>query len=277
MRNSTIHTGALAAAAVALGVSSAATATDDWHGTFRGNWPDGQTTELTVVRIDDGGNAYGAYCHRSSRKVRHFLFDLHPTDGIPARLDDGALRFELGTGKWAFRLDPADPDTVRFAFRRDKTHELELQRADAQTCASRLIQLNPPAAAPPRRTVAENIPDDSDHWAIGSWTATRPTGLAVELTLFDVRKGRGHGIYCNLRDGPTFTVHDVHPEGLDAKVTRNKVKFRINDIRFEFKRTDDDDTLDAVRRHKGKKRTVQATRTTEPACASRVAARRRAP
>ena len=98
MRHRYIHRGALAAATLAL-ASASATAADDFRGTFRGAWPDGQTTELTVVRIDDDGNAYGAYCHRSSRKVRHFLFDLHPTAGITASLDDEALRFELGNAK----------------------------------------------------------------------------------------------------------------------------------------------------------------------------------
>ena len=92
MRHRYIHRGALAAATLAL-ASASATAADDFRGTFRGAWPDGQTTELTVVRIDDDGNAYGAYCHRSSRKARHFLFDLHtPTAGITASLDDEALR-----------------------------------------------------------------------------------------------------------------------------------------------------------------------------------------
>ena len=264
--------GAVAAAALALAVSSAATAAGDFRGIWRGTWPSGQTTEITVVRIDDNGDVYGAYCHRSSRHVRHFLFDLHPTDGVAAKLDAGVLRFELGTGKWAFRIDPADPDVVRFAFQRDQSRELDLKRADAQTCASRLVQLTPPASAPRRATVADAIPDDPDHWAIGSWTATRPTGLAVELTLFDVRNRHGYGVYCNLRDGPTYTVLDVHPDGLDAKVTRNKIKFRIRDIRFEFKRTGND-TVEATRRHKGKKTTVEGHRTDRPTCASRVAAR----
>lgn len=136
---------------------------NDFRGTFRGTWPDGQTTEITVVRIDDNGDVYGTYCDRSSRHVRHFLFNLHPTDGVAARLDAGALRFELGTGKWAFRIDPADPDVVRFAFRGDETRELDPERADEQTCASRLVQLTPPATAPRRATVAEDIPDDPDH------------------------------------------------------------------------------------------------------------------
>ena len=209
-----------------------------------------------MVRIDDDGNAYGAHRHGSSRKVRHFLFDLHPSDGVTASLQDGALRFELGTGKWAFRVNPADPDVVRMAFQRTKTRELDLERADEQTCASRLRQLTPPADAPLRPTVAETIPDEPDHWAIGPWTATRPTGLAVELGLFDVVNGRGHGIHCNLRDGPTYTVLDVHPDnGLNARVTRNKVTFRIDQIRFAFKKTGDD-TVEATRRHKGRKTTV---------------------
>ena len=83
MRHHHIHRGALAAATLVL-TSVSATATDDFQGTFRGTWPDGQTTELTVVRIDDSGNAIGAYCHRSSRHVRHFIFDLHPEDGLTA-------------------------------------------------------------------------------------------------------------------------------------------------------------------------------------------------
>ena len=269
MRHHHIHRGALAAATLVL-TSVSATAADDFRGTFRGTWPDGQTTELTVVRIDDSGNAIGAYCHRSSRHVRHFIFDLHPEDGVTASLDDGALRFELGNAKWAFRVDRADPDVVRMAFRLRETRELDLERSDGQTCASRLRQLNPPADAPMRPTIAETMPDQPEHWAIGSWTLTRPSGLVVELTIFDVKAGRGHGIYCNLRDGPTYTVLDIHPDkGLNAKVTRNKVSFRIKKVRFAFKKTGDD-TVEATRRHKGKKTTVDGHRTDEPACASRV-------
>jgi len=124
----------------------------------------------------------------------------------------------------------------------------------------------------PALAFAETVPGDSDHWAIGSWTATRPSGLSVELTLVDVKNGRGYGIYCNLRDGPTYTVLDVHPDGLNAKVTRNKVTFRIDKIQFAFKKTSDD-TVQATRRHKGKKTTVEGHRTDEPACASRVTPR----
>ena len=58
MRNNT-RAGAVAAATLALGVSSAALAADDFRGTWRGTWPDGQTTEITVLRIDDDGNAPG--------------------------------------------------------------------------------------------------------------------------------------------------------------------------------------------------------------------------
>ena len=68
-------------------------------------------------------------------------------------------------------------------------------------------------------------------------------------------------------------MHDVHPDkGLNARVTRNKVSFRINKIQFVFKRTGDD-TVEATRRHKGKKTTVEGQRTDEPACASRITAR----
>ena len=272
MRNNT-GAGAVAAATLALGVSSAALAADDFRGTWRGTWPDGQTTEITVVRIDDDGRAYGAYCHRSSRATRHFLLDLHPTDGITASLEDEALRFENEGGKWAFRVDPADPDVVHMAFRRQKTRELDMARVEEQTCASRLVQLNPPADAPRRPTIAETMPDEPEHWAVGAWTVTGPTGRQVELTLFDVVNRRGHGLYCALRDGPSYNVFDVHPDGLDVKVTRNKLSFQIRKVRFTFKRTDDPDVLEATRRHKGKKTTAEGHRTHEPACASRITAR----
>ena len=57
MRHHHIHRGVLAAATIAL-ASASATAADDFRGTFRSSWPDGQTTELTVIRLDDDGNAY---------------------------------------------------------------------------------------------------------------------------------------------------------------------------------------------------------------------------
>ena len=260
-----------AAAVLALTFTSA-TAADDFRGTWRGTWPDGQTTEITVVRIDDDGNAYGAYCHRSSRGTRHFLLDLHPTEGVTANLDEEALRFEIGGGKWAFRVDPAYPDVVRMAFRRTKTNELDLDRAEEQTCASRLRQLTPPADAPLRPTVAETIPDDPEHWAIGAWTATRPSGLVVEFSLFDVKGGRGHGIYCNVREGPAYIFHDINPDALNTKVTRRKASFRIGDVRFEFRRTDDPDTVNAMRRDNRGKKTVEGHRADEPVCTSKVVA-----
>ena len=272
MRHRYLHRGALAAAVLALALTNAAAA-DDFRGTWRGTWPNGQTTELTVVRLDDEGHAYGAYCHRSSRGTRHFLLDLHATKGVTASLDDEALRFENGGGNWAFRVDPADPDVVRMAFRRTKTNELDLKRSDEQTCASRLRQLNPPADAPRRPTVAELIPDDPDHWAIGAWTATRPAGLPIELALFDVDHNKGYGIYCNVREGPAYIVHDINPDALNAKVTRRQVSFRIGDVRFAFERTDDPDTVDAIRRDNRGKKTVQGHRADEAAvCTSKIVA-----
>ena len=263
----------IGASALALSLSSAALAGDDFRGTWRGTWPDGQTTELTVVRIDDDGRAYGAYCHRSSRATQHFLLDLHPTEGIGSSRDDDTLRFAFEGGTWAFRVDRADPDVIAMAFRRTQTRELDMARVDEQTCASRLVQLTPPPGAPVRPTVAEALPDEPRHWAIGAWTVTGPAGRQAELTLFDMVNRRGHGLYCVLRDGPSYNVFDVHPDGLNVKVTRNKLSFQIRKVRFAFKRTDDPDVLEATRRHKGKKTTAEAHRANEPACASRIAAR----
>ena len=264
--------GVVAALALAI-TTTTATAADDFRGTWRGTWPDGQTTEITVVRFDDDGSAYGAYCHRSSRKVRHFLLDLHPIEGVTTSLDGEALRFEIGGGKWAFHVDPADPDVMKFTFRRKVTRDLDMHRTEEQTCTSRLRQLTPSDDAPNGPTVAETVPDSPGHWAIGVWTATRPSGLVVELALADVKDGHGYGLYCNLRGGPSYVVYDVHPHGLDAKVSAQTVTFRIGKVRFEFRRTDDPDVLDAVRRDSRGKRTVDAHRADQPFCASRVVAR----
>ena len=78
-----IHTGALAAATLALAVSSAAAA-EDFQGIWRATWENGHETELTIVGIDDQGRAVGAYCHQTNQGRTSYV-DLHP-DAILARL-----------------------------------------------------------------------------------------------------------------------------------------------------------------------------------------------
>ena len=239
MRNRT-HTGALAAATLALAVSSAATAADDFRGIWRNTWPNGNTTELTIVDIDDQGRAIGTYCHLTDRNHhRRFFFDMHP-DAITARVEDGVLRIEHAKAHWAFRVDPANPNIMRMAFRLKKTVEIDLDRVETQSCAARLVQLTPPANATTPQSVADRMLDDPDQWAVGSWVGTRHTGLIIELNVLDVVDGHARGIYCNERPGPSFAARDLHPEGINARVTRNKLSFRIRDIQFSFKRTDDD-------------------------------------
>ena len=86
----TQHTGALAAATLALAVSSAATAADDFQGIWRVTWENGDETELTIVGIDDQGRAVGAYCHQTNQGRTSYV-DLHP-DAILAHLDNTAAR-----------------------------------------------------------------------------------------------------------------------------------------------------------------------------------------
>ena len=281
MRHQLLHRGALAAATLALAASTAATAADDFRGIWRGTWDNGDTTELTVVDVV-GGHAFGTYCTQSRRNAhRHFFFDLHPEEAVAARLEDDVLRFKLGEGKhevhWVFRVDRANPDVVRLAYRYREARELDLERADAQICAARIAQLTPPAGAATPRTVADLTPDSPGHWAVGSWIGKRPNGLIIELSVLDVLDGRARGVYCNERDGPTFAALDLEPDGLDARVTRKKLSFRIHrrgsDIQFAFKRTGDPDVLASSRRHRGKKRAVEMHRTREPTCATRIAPR----
>ena len=282
MRHHHLHRGALAAATLALVASSAATGADDFRGIWRGIWDDGITTELTVVDIDDDGYARGTYCSQSRKNNhRHFFIDLDPEKGISARLDDDVLRFAVPAGEdevhWSFRVDRANPDVVRLAYRYRETLELDLERAETQTCAARIAQLTPPAGTTNPATVAELTPDSPEHWAVGSWTGMRTTGLRIELSVLDVDGRAAKGVYCNERPGPTFAALDLEPEGLNARVTRRKLSFRIHhkrgDIQFAFQRTDDPDVLEASRRHRGKKRTVEIHRTREPTCATRIAPR----
>ena len=261
-----------AAAAAALAVSSAATATDDFHGIWRGIWDNGTETELTVVDIDDQGRALGAYCHLTGQG-RTTYFDLHPEDAIRAQVDDGLLRIKHHRRyqHWSFR--PED-GIVRMAVRSGdrQPREIDLERVEEQTCAARVHQLTPPPGATTGPSVADLIPDEPKHWAVGAWTAS-DRKLTVELTVLDVVDGYAQGTYCNLRPGPTFGFYDVGPNAVRAKVSRTKLKFRIRDIQFSFKRDKDPDILKRTRRQKGKTQRHDVHRTTEPACASRLTPR----
>ena len=172
MRNPT-RTGALASAALVLAVSSAATATDDFRGIWRGTWDNGNETELTVVDIDDQGRALGAYCHLTSQGRTSYV-DLHPEDAIRAQLDDGVLRKKHPTRNqhWSFRPEGG---IVQMAVRSGdrQPREIDLERVEEQTCAARVHQLTPPPGAITAPTVADLIPAEPEHWAIGVWTADR--------------------------------------------------------------------------------------------------------
>ena len=269
MRNP-IHTGALAYAALALAVSSAATAATDWRGVWRATWPNGHSTELTIVDIDDRGRAVGGYCHLTNQGRTSYV-DLRP-DAILAQLDDDVLRIERPQRRWTFRQN-ADVVNMRFQYGKQDPNEIDLVRVEGQTCAARVHQLTPPPGASPGPSVADLIPDEPEHWAVGVWTVTY-RGLTVELAVVDVVDRYARGIYCNLREGPTLGFHDLDPkEGIRAKVSRKTLKFKIRDIQFTFKRTKDDDILKRSRRHKGKTQKHEVQRTDEPACANRIATR----
>ena len=260
----------LAAAALALAVSSAATAAN-FQGIWRATSPGGHTTELTIVDIDDQGRALGAYCHLTNQGRTSYV-DLHPENAILAQLDDDVLLIERAKRRWAFQREGT---IVRMTFRFDdrEPRGIDLKPADEQTCAARVHQLTPPPGAKTGPTVADLMPDEPEHWAVGTWTVTY-NGLTVELAVLDVVDRYARGIYCNLRDGPTIGFHDLDPDhGLRAKVSRTKLKFRIQDIQFSFKHTKDADILKRTRRHKGKTQRHEVRRTDEPACASQVAPR----
>lgn len=260
-----------AAAALALAVSSAGTAADDFQGIWRATWPDGHTTELTIVDIDDHGRALGAYCHRTNQGRTSYV-DLHPEDAILALLDDDVLLIEREKRRWSFQREGR---ILRMAFRFGdrEPRGIDLKPADEQTCAARVHQITPPPGAKTGPTVADLMPDEPEHWAVGTWTVTY-NGLTVELAVLDIVDGYARGIYCNLRDGPTLGFHDLDPDhGLRAKVSRTKLKLRIRDIEFSFKRTKDADILERTRRHRGKTQRHDVHRTDEPACASQVAPR----
>ena len=78
-------TGAAAVLALTFATPLAAAADD-----FRGAWPEVQPSEFTLVQLADDGYAYG---HRSSRKVRHLLFDLEPRDRLKFQMMDIQLGF----------------------------------------------------------------------------------------------------------------------------------------------------------------------------------------
>ena len=262
----------LAGAAAALALTGTATAAD-WHGVWRATWPNDHQTELTIVRIDDDGNAHGAYCHLTNVGRTSYV-DLHP-NAVLAQLDKPAadvLRIERPSRSLTFRLN-GDIVNMRFQFGDRPANEINLVRVEEQTCAARIHQLTPFEAVATAPAVATLVPDEPEHWAVGTWTVTYQ-GLTVELAVLDVVDRYARGIYCNLREGPTLGFHDLDPEGgIRAKVSRKNLSFKIRDIQFSFKRTKDDDILKRTRRHKGKTKKHDVHRTDEPTCASRVSPR----
>ena len=266
------HTGAMAASIVALTLSSAATAADDLRGVWRATWPNGDQSEVTIVDIDDQGRARGGSCFQTT-KGRFSYIDLHP-DAILAQLDTAdVLRIERPSRLWTFRHD-ADADVVkmRFQYQKREPHTIDLARVAEQTCTTRVRQLTPPPGATTAPSIVDLIPDDPEHWAVGTWTVTYE-GLTVDLAVLDVVDRYALGVYCNLREGPTLGFHDLGPDGIRAKVSRKKLDFKIGNVRFSFKRTKDDDILRRTRRQSGSKQTHDMHRTDEPACASLVTPR----
>ena len=267
------HTGATAAAIVALTLSGAATAADDFRGVWRATWPNGDQSEITIVEIDDRGRALGGSCFQTT-KGRFSYIDLHPDDAILAQLDTAdVLRIERPPRLWTFRHDAgADVVKMRFQYGTRDPHKVDLARVEEQTCATRVRQLTPPPGAATAPSIADLVPGDPDHWAVGTWTVTY-RGLTVDLAVLDVVDRYARGIYCNLREGPTLGFHDLGPDGIRAKVSRKKLDFKIGDVRFSFKRTKDDDILRRTRRQKGNTQKHDMHRTDEPACASLVTPR----
>jgi len=262
----------VAAAALALGSATARAETEHaLIGTWSATWPSGVLTELTLTGVTDAGDAYGAYCNRGRN---FFVFtDLHPTEGIPARVKDGVLRFQLGKNtKLGFRPDADDSDFLELTHRRGgKERTLHFERSDAERCLDRVAPLAAAGGTAPAATVATAPREGKPGWLLGTWTGTWPNGLTVELTVTRIdEKRNARGIYCNLREGPITFVYDLHPEtAVKARTSRNGVKFRINKIQFAFKKTADD-AMRITRRQSGKKTTLDVVRTDEPACANRV-------
>ena len=90
------------------------------------------------MRIDDDGNAHGAYCHLTNDGRTSYI-DLHP---------DAVLRIERPSRRWTFRLDTgADVVAMRFQFGDRPANEINLARVEEQTCAARIHQLTPPEGA----------------------------------------------------------------------------------------------------------------------------------
>ena len=144
--NSTTRIAALAAATLAL--PGTATAAADWPGVWRATWPNDHKTELTIVRIDDDGNAHGAYCHLTPQGRTSYI-DLHP-EAVRAELDntdDDVLRIERARRRWEFRLGDSVVN-MQFQFGDREPRELDLVRVAEQTCAARIQQRTPPRAWP---------------------------------------------------------------------------------------------------------------------------------
>ena len=127
-----LASGAAAVLALTFATPLAAAAND-----FRDPCPHGQSGELTVVQRADDGYAYG---HRSSRKVRHLLFDLEPRDGRAARKTRKGLKFQMTDIQFGFKR--TSDDTLR-ATRRHKGRKTtrDVHRTDEPIRAPKVVLL----------------------------------------------------------------------------------------------------------------------------------------
>ena len=127
--------GARAALTATLALSTAAAADEPHHpiiGTWSGAWTRGDTSEISITRVDDDGAAYGLYCHQYPAFHSLGVVELHPDEATKASLTSDTLRFEVGNSRIEAKLD-RDKDALVFSNRRagaDAKSMLPMTRID---------------------------------------------------------------------------------------------------------------------------------------------------
>ena len=273
--NPTNRLHAALAALVATLALSAATAADAPHpmvGTWSGTWTRGDTSELTITRVEGSGAVHGAYCHRYPRFHSLGVVELHPTKATAATLRDNTLRFEIGNSHIEARIDADDPGRLLLSNRRaegDATSMLPMTRIDAPACTAQYIAHTITEVSGTGQSLAAQMPEHADQALIGHWTGLDPqTSLIVELSIYAIEKGKAKGVFCNLWTVNAGYYYALDPTtGFQARTSAFSVEFEVGHVAFAFRLLNGN--MQMTREANRRTRTLTLEKTDAPTCAPR--------
>ena len=241
-------------------------------GTWSGTWTRGDTSELTITRVEGSGAVHGAYCHRYPKWHSLGVIELHPTKATAASLSGNTLRFEIASSHIEARIDADDPGRLLLSNRRaegDATSMLPMTRIEAPACTAQYIGHVITEISGIGLSVAERMPEHADHELIGHWTGHDPqTSLIVELSLVEIEDGHARGVFCNAWSINSGYFYVLDPtSGFLAPVTPDTVRFDVNQVAFAFQL--DARALRMSRTTHGSTKTLTLEKTDTPTCAHR--------